>query len=352
MTATHWIGVLALAGVLAGSRFTGIAQRVDASAAAPKAVGGPSPSGVSEHRYRIIGKVRMLLFWISSDDDVGGARVAWQHDGSDCATISLLIGSDPARAPRRINEWGYIRERVCGDSSDVFGVRTMSDADSVEDAVARTAQMPGASLFGAMCSTTTLRETTAAASTLRLPHDITYYRFDRLLNAMETASRWEQRRALRPPGAVAGFLTALDRQIRANATVSPAPNRVGSPVLSYLYRGTLYDLRLQHSERIARTRIGSIVYRDVVRTEFSVSHRGTGNMERFVVTYPVEGPLANVPIRATYQPNHWFKIELQLDDALQLPEDPGRADGVATRIDQICARQTALGAVRPTLRRR
>src|SRR5262245_61860626 len=63
-----------------------------------------------EHRYRMLGKVRPLLFWISRDD-VGGARIRWT--GADAANgFELLIGSDPARAPRQINKWGYIAEEV------------------------------------------------------------------------------------------------------------------------------------------------------------------------------------------------------------------------------------------------
>src|SRR2546427_8297499 len=47
---------------------------------------------VAEHRYRIAGKVRLLFFWVGSDN-VGRARVTWQRAPSTSA-ISLLIGSE------------------------------------------------------------------------------------------------------------------------------------------------------------------------------------------------------------------------------------------------------------------
>jgi len=48
------------------------------------------------------------LFWIgrSNVGDAVVARAAAPHE----ARYSLLIGSDPNRAPRRINRWGYLEE--------------------------------------------------------------------------------------------------------------------------------------------------------------------------------------------------------------------------------------------------
>jgi len=88
-----------------------------------------------DHLYRIIGKVRFLVFWASADD-VGGARITWRGSERD-SIVSLLIGSEPRRAPRQVNEWGYIREEVTDDLTTVFGIRTVTDGDSPEDADAR-----------------------------------------------------------------------------------------------------------------------------------------------------------------------------------------------------------------------
>jgi hypothetical protein len=70
---------------------------------------------VSEHRYRMLAKVRPLLFWISKDD-VGGAKVSWRGSEDGGFGLDLLIGSDPRRAPRQINKWGYIAEQVRGST--------------------------------------------------------------------------------------------------------------------------------------------------------------------------------------------------------------------------------------------
>ena len=63
----------------------------------------------ADHRYRIIGKVRLLLFWIGNDN-VGGARVTWRADEGGRHAIALLVGTEPTRAPRGINQWGYVGE--------------------------------------------------------------------------------------------------------------------------------------------------------------------------------------------------------------------------------------------------
>ena len=88
-----------------------------------------------DHLYRIIGKVRFVVFWASADD-VGGARITWRASDRD-SIVSLLIGSEPQRAPRQVNEWGYIREEVTVIVATVFGIRTVTDGDSPEEAEAR-----------------------------------------------------------------------------------------------------------------------------------------------------------------------------------------------------------------------
>ena len=53
---------------------------------------------VAEYRYRLTGKVRLLLFWISRDG-VGGARIRVRRGERDGSGLDLLIGS--TRSARR-----------------------------------------------------------------------------------------------------------------------------------------------------------------------------------------------------------------------------------------------------------
>ena len=117
---------LALAGAL------GAWPRAGVTAPEVRGQSAPSERGDVEHRYRIAGKVRMLFFWVGADD-VGGARAVWRGGERD-RSIALLIGSDPQRAPRGVNEWGYVLEHAVGDTTTVFGLRTVTDGDSPDEA--------------------------------------------------------------------------------------------------------------------------------------------------------------------------------------------------------------------------
>ena len=110
----------------------------------------PSARGDVEHRYRIAGKVRMLFFWVGADD-LGGARITWRGGECDRST-ALLIGSDPRRAPRGVNEWAYVREHAAGDTTTVFGIRTVTDNDSPDAADSRRPAQGELTELNVLCS--------------------------------------------------------------------------------------------------------------------------------------------------------------------------------------------------------
>jgi hypothetical protein len=41
-------------------------------------------------------------------NNVGGGRIRWIEEPDGEKGLEFLIGSDPARAPRNINRWGFI----------------------------------------------------------------------------------------------------------------------------------------------------------------------------------------------------------------------------------------------------
>jgi hypothetical protein len=319
------------------SRATRPDERVPTDASLTRVSAVAQKSLIAEHRYRIIGKVRFLLFWIGNDN-VGGARVTWRNGENGRRAIALLIGSEPRRAPRRINEWGYIREEVQREDTDVFGIRSIADAKSLDEAEARLAQGTGPSLFGVVCSKVTATDDFASTSSVRVPADVTYHDFDRLLDAVSSSTHWLRHRAARPAGAQAGFLTALENLIDKsveNAQDGAGPNQE-APSAPYMYKGAVFDMRLSHSDRIAQLRIESEVFRDLIRGEFTIHKRTSGYTTRFAITYGRSGALARVPVQATYQPRWWLKLELVLDEHLAVPRDPGDSKATSDRIREIC----------------
>src|SRR3982074_1246009 len=64
-------------------------------------------------RYTMDGRIRPLLFWFGRDD-IGFARVVWREGDLGARGYELLVGTDPAKAPRALNRWGYIAEEGGG----------------------------------------------------------------------------------------------------------------------------------------------------------------------------------------------------------------------------------------------
>ena len=288
----------------------------------------------AEHRYRIVGKVRLLLVWASADD-VGGARLTWRGSDSN-QSVALLIGSDPRRAPRSVNEWGYIREDVSADSTKVFGIRTVTEGNSPEEADARRLARGKVVEFGVLCSRVSRVDAASRTTTVHVNGEATYRDIDRVLEVVERHPTWNGRRTSRPANVAPGFLTAMDLMMRISARQSgEAP---ACPQLSFVYKDAVYDLIPRRVERIATLRTESGVYENLLRTDVAVKNRTTGSTTGFSVTYGAEGPLAGVPIAATFQPNWWFKVKLELDDAQDVPPDPAANASIDQRSTQLCLR--------------
>lgn len=313
--------------------------------ALPAASGPPPGSAIAadgvrferrniEHRYRIVGKIRLLLAWVGGNN-VGGARLTWRGSDSN-QSVALLIGSDPQRAPRGVNEWGYIREDVSADSTEVFGIRTVTDGDSPEDAEARRLARGKVVELGVLCSRVSRVDAASRTTTVHVAGDATYRDVDRVLEAVERHPTWKARRTERPADVAPGFLTAMDLMMRISARQSGEPP--ACPRSSFVYRAAVYDLIPQSVERVATLRTQTGVYEHVLRSDIAVKNRATGTTTAFSITYGTEGPLAGVPIVATYQPNWWFKVRLELDDAQDVPPDPAANESINQRIAQLCLR--------------
>lgn len=324
MRRTH-AATLVLAGLLAGwpARSGTIGDDVRTAAD----VAGAAADAAWEHRYRISGKVRLLMVWVG-DSDVGSARMRFRQQGG-LRTISFLGGSDPTRAPRKLNMWGYAFEEAGGDVARVFMLRSLGDADdSVVES--RLADHGTDGLFGASCGQFDASESSASITGVRVPPSLTYREFDHVLGAVGTSSRWLTERGLRRSGVYPGFFSALQSVI--NDSVAGA--RVGLPVprlrvRPYIYKGLPFELQIGKVEQAGQGRL---------RGKFLYRNRTTGDSGDFLVTYGTEGELAGVPVAFSVHPNWWLRLELTLDDDAETPEDPAHDAAVSQHIAEICER--------------
>jgi hypothetical protein len=300
----------ALALVLAGAAASGAAEL------APD--GGPPTAPVTaEHRYRLSAAIRPLLFWIGAKN-VGGARIVWRHDEEGRKGYELLLGSDPARAPRRINRWGWVREDASPSGASMVGVMNRSEDDSLDQAKAGLKGGSGGYLFKLNRARVEGRSVRAEAMTVYAQQDYTFRQLGELLRFAEEARPTPRvKTGELPPGTHPGLLFALADLVRAGVAASrgpagaaPRPSRV-----QYTFDAGVYDLVVTRWESVERAQYGGRTYEKLVRLDFESRNLAKGSTERFVLACGTEGPLAGVPVFVRYQPKWWFKVEGVLDES-------------------------------------
>lgn len=271
-----------------------------------------------EHRYRLSAAVRPLLFWVGAKN-VGGARIVWREQEEGRKGYELLLGSDPARAPRRINRWGFVREDLGPSGGIMLGVMNRSEEDSLGQATSRMAQeaKEGRFLFKLIRARVEAGEARAENTIVMAPTDFTFRQLDELQRYVEVSRPLPRVRAGRLPlGTRPGLLFAIADLVDAGVQAGRTPGSTGPPQrkVQFTFNAALYDLVLKSWERVARARYGSRNHEKLVRLEFESRNLERGSVERFALVCGTEGPLSGVPVFVQYQPKWWFKIEGVLDE--------------------------------------
>lgn len=293
------------------------------AATTPDASARPAPAipVVREARYKMSASVRPLfIFWVRSSN-VGAGRILWRAGEGERRGFELLIGSDPRRAPRRINRWGWEREEVGPDGATLFGVMRKTDEESLDEAksaIGREGQ--GDFLFKAIRAGIAGDQVRAENTLWRVNRDYTYRELGQLLELVGSPSGTPQVREARiPEGTSPGFLFAVSGLVDAAVKAAVAP---GSPrqLLSgkkatFTFNASLYDLSLRSSEWLDSAIYGGRRYERLLQMNFEHYNREKRTRERFVLVCPTDGPLARVPVFIEYQPKWWFKAEGVLDDS-------------------------------------
>jgi hypothetical protein len=305
MTAKRVISALVLSGAAA----------LPATAAEWTPDGHPAAPVTAERRYRLSAAIRPLLFWVGAKN-VGGARITWRADGNGRSGFELLLGSDPARAPRKINRWGWAREDADPAGATMLGVMNRSEDDSLDQAKSGLGRGKDGYLFKLNRARVEHGVARAEAITVFAPQDYTFRELDELLRlTSESKPLPRVRTGGLPPGTHPGLLFALAELVRAGVEAARAPGKAGPQprTVQFTFNAGLYDLAVSSWERVERARYGARTYQKLVRLEFESKNREKGNTERFVLVCGTEGPLAEVPVFVRYQPKWWFKVEGVLD---------------------------------------
>jgi type IV secretory pathway protease TraF len=258
----------------------------------------------ARYHYNLTARVRPLaLFWISRSN-VGDAVVTRDRAPGE-VKYSLLIGSDPARAPFHVNRWGYIEEEIRGPEARLIGLMTASDEDSIARARAGIAnQAAGHHPFKVIEGTADAYQASSRVASILTSEDYTIHHLPVVLDLVRRQSAAGESRVVRlGPDVRRGFLAALVDAMRG----------VADTAIPYVYYGRLYELKRTRSTPIADLRIGRRTYGPCVAAEFVSTSRQDGEVTRFSMTYGADGPLADVPLKIVYQPRWWMEIELTID---------------------------------------
>jgi hypothetical protein len=277
-------------------------------------------SSTITRQYRVNGRVRPLLFW-TGRRDVGEATVKWSGAPGEARRLELLIGTDPGRAPMRMNRWGYVSETACQAGADLIGVMTQSDEETLDDAQANltTTGSSAGHPFRAVRATVADGITHTEVLRLLIDENLSYHDLDTLLARLPVPGA--VRHAPLPAQSASGFLLAMADVLQSAVTAVRQGNAPAAVVTrAYVYAGRPYELMLRSATVLPQLQIGDRSYRQVVDGVFETRNGTTGAVTRFQMTVGTADGLAGVPLRVVYRPKWWVELELTIAPAP--PGDP------------------------------
>jgi hypothetical protein len=277
--------------------------------------GGSSPAGsTTEWHYDLTARIRLLLPWLNFRN-VGGGRILWTEDANGVNVLELLIGSDPTRAPRKINRWGYVSERINGPSYELTGVMTESDEKSIDQAKKNLATRGAIHNFKAIRGSVNNGDSTSAVIYLPLKTDFTYREVDALVRLIPQ-DVMPTRQISIPEGTEVGFLFALKGLIDESVEGYRRSGHVesGEPTQCvYVFNSTLYELTRVSARFRDQIKLGSAKYQSVIESKFQTLNTSSGMTTEFKITYGTDKPILGTPVRIVYRPKWWFEAQLHLD---------------------------------------
>lgn len=274
--------------------------------------------------YSMSGQIRPLLFWIGQDD-IGLARVTWLEGGEGARGYELLVGTDPAKAPRALNRWGLVAEETRDGQGTLLALMTGSPDTSFDDATSP-AGRGGVDFHAIRHETRTggmnwhmVRVRTASAMTV---HDVD----SAIARVARESSRGRRGETPLHPDTRPGFLIALAELVERGAgrpLGGAQLKRLASERLRFVFGREIFELRLKES----RPHVIDLGAQPtpVVTSAFEIRTLASGARTRFDVTFGTTGSLADVPVAAEWQPRWWLKVRLYLnaDTSVDSPDAGG-----------------------------
>lgn len=304
------------------ARFAGglLAALVISAAGAIRAQAPPEPlpgeqlPAVKVEHYTLSGHIRPLLFWMGRDN-VGLGRITWRKGADGSRAFELLVGTEPSRAPRSLNRWGYISEEVSGPNGHLLALMTGSDESSYDQAEKQANRGSSQGDFRAIRGRVqdgaavwrVARVSTPSALTVN-DVDATLARVGRETSA--APARDSRVAANVRPGFLVAVAELIDRAVEANSAHRDLRTVAGSRI-EYVFGQRAYELQLRDVD--AETFGSGASARRALHTSFEIRTLATGDRSKFEITCGTEGDLKGVPLLIEWQPKWWLKLGLHLD---------------------------------------
>ena len=272
----------------------------------PNEIPGIDLPVIKEHTYRMAGRVRALLLWIGRDD-VGSGVIRWRGTGENHA-YELLIGSDPAKAPAKLNKWGFLAEQIRAGESEVVGVMSKDNEKRLSDVKS---DAVGGRPFNTIRGRITQHEAYARLAVLQAPNTLTYREADKVLKLALGDGSTQTRTIERPDGVRPGFLSSVAEVLRTTTAASARGGRIPQQTVRYIYGDRLYELRLLEATALPQYEREGRTFQKVIRGRFETGRQGVLGY-RFELVFGTTGAMAEIPILISYQPNWWLHVESRI----------------------------------------
>jgi len=268
---------------------------------------------LKERRYVMSGAARPLLFWIKRDD-IGLARIVWRRGKDGARGYELLVGTDPARAPRRLNRWGFVSEETLGASGSVLALMTGSQDTSYEDEADIATRGASGGEFRTILSRMQDGATTWRLARMRTPDALTVHQIADALECLQTGGSADVHRRAVSADVRSGFLVAVADLV--DSTVAASLDRPGAPArrtaaVPYVFGEQMYELRVRDVGPVVVPYDGRQI--PALKTSFQTRAVETGARTRFELTVGTTSDTAGVPLTIEWQPRWWLKVKLHLE---------------------------------------
>lgn len=292
------------------------------------------PRSTAQYDYIMTARVRLLLFWAGKDDVGGGyIRRGASTENPPAEFFQIVMGSDPAKAPRAINRWGAASERVqlanpgsAVEASTFFGFMKVYKGNSPDEMRKELDGEKGSGqyLFSAILNQADPGGSSAKTVPFTSDTDYNIHQIDAaepvvFQRLQDTQGKF---RALDPGqyrtcGRPEGFLSSV-----AELMDSALDGRATPKAVCYVYNGQLFRLTLTHVAPVEHEAVRLSLngatqpyvrgYDNLVLARFDNYNETVRQGSTFELLLGTQGDLRGVPVRISYQPNWWFQVVLNL----------------------------------------